>query len=378
MNSIREIKIISVIGARPQFIKAAALCRAVDAYNAEKRPRLRHILLHTGQHYDQNMSDLFFNELNIPRPEYNLGIGSAAHGMQTGRMLAMTENVLVKEKPDWVVVYGDTNSTLAGALAAAKMHIPVAHVEGGLRSFNRRMPEEINRVLTDHVSSLIFCPTETAVKNLAAEGITSGVKLVGDIMYDCSMYYFGKALPRESKILGELNLDRKSYYLATVHRPENTDNPESLKNIFEAFNAISSSDCPVVFPLHPRTRDKISEIDFDIAKEVLIVPPVSYMEMIILERSARIILTDSGGVQKESYFFKVPCVTLRQETEWIETLSHGANILSGADSKKITEAVEAFNNNPQVQFDDGLYGSGNASLLILNNMLERTGKTKLE
>ncbi|MHB0856569.1 MAG: non-hydrolyzing UDP-N-acetylglucosamine 2-epimerase [Anaerolineae bacterium] len=320
--------LLTIVGARPQFIKAAAVSRAIREHNALRPEHQMHeILVHTGQHYDENMSQIFFDELDIPRPDYNLGVGSLPHGAQTGRMLEAIEEILLKEQPDWVLVYGDTNSTLAGALAAAKLHIPVAHVEAGLRSFNRRMPEELNRVLTDHVSSLLFCPTQSAVSNLAAEGITQGVELVGDVMYDCALFYADKVKGLEAGILHKHALVTKSYYLATVHRAENTDDPKKLGTIVDAFDELSTPECPVVIPLHPRTRTKMAQYDLCFGAQVRVLDPVSYLEMVALERNAKVILTDSGGVQKEAYFHGVPCVTLREETEWVETVNLGWNAL---------------------------------------------------
>ena len=341
----RSIKLVTVVGARPQFIKASAVSRAIVANN-EKYPdsALEEKIIHTGQHYDENMSKVFFDELEIPHPDFNLGVGSGSHGEQTGKMLRKIEQVLVREKPGCVLVYGDTNSTIAGALAAAKLHIPVAHVEAGLRSFNRRMPEEINRVLADHVSDLLFCPTEAAVNNLANEGISDGVYQVGDVMYDSILFYAKKAKAIEEKILGGLKVRPKSYYLATVHRADNTDNGDHIRNIFEDFTAISTSECPTLFPLHPRTKKKIAEIGLTPSKDVQIIGPVSYLEMLAIESNARAILTDSGGVQKEAYWFNVPCITLRDETEWVETVESGWNVLVGVERTRIVEAVQMVSN----------------------------------
>lgn len=326
------MKILSVVGARPQFIKAAPVSRRLREEHQE-------ILVHTGQHYDYTMSKVFFEELGIPEPDYNLGVGSASHGKQTGEMLGRIEEVLLAEAPDLVLVYGDTNSTLAGALAAAKLHIPLAHVEAGLRSFNRRMPEEHNRVLTDHCSDLLFCPTQTAVDNLTREGITQGVHLVGDTMYD-AVLQFAEIAHQRSTILPDLKLKPKGYLLATVHRPYNTDNPENLCNILSAFQEL---DEPVIFPVHPRTRKKIAELGmFSLPPgtgNLRLVDPVGYLDMLMLEQQARLIMTDSGGMQKEAYFFGVPCVTLRPETEWVETVQAGWNVIVHADHKKIVDVV---------------------------------------
>ncbi|MHB1295974.1 MAG: non-hydrolyzing UDP-N-acetylglucosamine 2-epimerase [Anaerolineae bacterium] len=333
--------LLTIVGARPQFIKAAAVSRAIREYNAGQPDLpIREVLVHTGQHYDENMSQVFFDELDIPRPDYNLGVGSLPHGAQTGRMLEAIEEILSREQPDWVLVYGDTNSTLAGALAAAKLHIPVAHVEAGLRSFNRRMPEEVNRILTDHISDLLFCPTQTSVDNLTAEGITQGVELVGDVMYDCALYYADKVKGLEADILRKHSLVRGSYYLATVHRAENTDDASKLGTIVQAFNELSTPEYPVVIPLHPRTRAKMEQCGLHFETQVCVLDPVSYLEMVALERNAKVIITDSGGVQKEAYFHGVPCVTLREETEWVETVDSGWNYLAAIKASAISSLAQ--------------------------------------
>ena len=358
------MKIISVVGARPQFIKAAPVSR-------ELRKEHKEILVHTGQHYDYFMSAVFFDELGIPKPDYNLGVGSASHGRQTGEMLIRIEEVLLKERPDWVLVYGDTNSTLAGALAAAKpsfgklrTSIPVAHVEAGLRSFNREMPEEINRVLTDHVSDLLFCPTETAVRNLAREGITERVHNVGDVMYDAVLHNIGIAEQR-SHILERLGIEPKAYLLATVHRPQNTDRAENLRSILSAFNAL---DEVIVLPAHPRTSEAIGRLGYPLRSHVKLIKPVSYLDMLVLEKHARLILTDSGGVQKEAYFFGVPCVTLRPETEWVETVEAGWNVVVGSERSLI---VQKALNMQAPQAERGAFGDGRASNQIVH-VLEKT------
>jgi UDP-N-acetylglucosamine 2-epimerase len=309
------------------------------------------VLIHTGQHYDHNMSALFFKELNIPEPDSNLGVGSGSHGWQTGQMLIRIEESLLKERPDWVLVYGDTNSTLAGALAAVKLHIPVAHVEAGLRSFNRQMPEEHNRVLSDHASDLLFCPTRTAVDNLAAEGLTQGVHLTGDVMYDAVLYNSDLAESR-SDVLARLGLDSEEYLLATVHRPSNTDNAQALLGILKAFGDLGEA---VVFPAHPRTRAALDRYGVQSPSNVRLIDAVGYFDMLVLEKNARLILTDSGGVQKEAYFFAVPCATLREETEWTETVVAGWNRLVGSDPEKIVEAVRdlAPSGEPAALFGDG-------------------------
>jgi UDP-N-acetylglucosamine 2-epimerase len=322
------MKIISVVGARPQFVKLSALSR-------ELRKSHREIVLHTGQHYDYELSRVFFSQLSLPKPDYHLGIGSAEHGDQTGRMLKGIEEVLLFERPDLVIVYGDTNSTLAGALAAVKQKIPVAHVEAGLRSFVKSMPEEINRVLTDHVSSLLFCPTSTSVKNLKKEGITKGVHLVGDVMYDSLEENLAVAEKR-SKIMRKLNLTHKDFYLVTVHRAENTDIKENLKKLCRV---LANLDRKTVFPVHPRTRKKLSEFKLLkrllSLKHLLLIDPVSYLDMLMLEKNAKYVLTDSGGVQKEAFFLGTPCLTLREETEWVETLGGKLNQLVGLNQSKV-------------------------------------------
>jgi UDP-GlcNAc3NAcA epimerase len=319
------LKVVSVVGARPQFIKAAPVGRALRARG------LTEVLVHTGQHYDHNMSALFFQELDIPEPHFNLGVGSGLHGWQTGQMLTRIEEVLLEERPDWVLVYGDTNSTLAGALAAVKLHVPVAHVEAGLRSFNRGMPEEHNRVLTDHAADLLFCPTQTAVDHLAAEGVTRGVHLTGDVMYDAVLYNSDLAEAR-SDVLGRLDLAPENYMLATVHRPQNTDDPGALSAILVALGELERT---VVLPAHPRMQAALERYGFEAPDNVRLINAVGYLDMLVLEKHARLILTDSGGVQKEAYFFAVPCVTLREETEWVETVAAGWNVLVGADPARI-------------------------------------------
>lgn len=324
------MKILTVLGARPQFIKAAPVSRALRESHTE-------IIVHTGQHYDANMSDIFFEELHIPKPDYHLGVGSGNHGKQTGQMLADIETILLDEKPDYLLVYGDTNSTLAGSLAAAKLHVPVIHIEAGLRSFNKRMPEEINRIMTDHVSEFLFCPTDTAVKNLHDENITKNVINVGDVMYD-AVEYNRKLAADKSKILQKHDLKSKEFLLITVHRAENTDNLENITNILKAFSEIEDQK---VWPIHPRTKHKLESMGFDLASipNLLVIEPVGYLDMLTLENHAKKILTDSGGVQKEAYFMQVPCVTLREQTEWVETLESEANILVGTDVEAILEAT---------------------------------------
>lgn len=351
------MKIVTVIGARPQFIKAAAVSRVIrDRYAGQ----IEEILVHTGQHYDENMSQVFFDELDIPRPRYNLEISGGNHGAMTGRMLEAVENVLLQERPDWVLVYGDTNSTLAGALAAAKLHMPVAHVEAGLRSFNMRMPEEINRILADWVSSMLFCPTETAVANLRAEGITNGVHNIGDVMYDIALFYRDQAR-RQSKCLQKLGLAEGGFVLATCHRAENTDNLERLKGIVTALGRIAAR-LPVVLPLHPRTRKLLIDHDlYGMLGSVKVTEPLPFLDMVALEQAANVILTDSGGVQKEAFFYGVPCITMRDETEWVETVGTGANRLVGASASAILAAFDDAMNKTRTAIHDKPYGDGDAA-----------------
>ncbi len=326
------MKVVSIIGARPQFIKCAPVSR-------ELRQVAQEVLVHTGQHYDDSMSGVFFRELGIPDPDYHLGVGSGGHGQQTGEMLKKIEEILLKEEPELVLVYGDTNSTLAGALAAAKLHIPVAHVEAGLRSFNRRMPEEINRVMTDHLSDLLLCPTETAVENLRREGVTTGVHLVGDVMYDALLDSVERA-QQTSTILKRLGVEPRRYLLATVHRAENTDQLSKLEGIMAAFRTLAESGQKIVFPVHPRTRKQLGKLSLGSPGQLLMIDPVSYLDMVLLEAMARLIATDSGGIQKEAYWLRVPCMTLREETEWIETVDSGWNRLVGTLPNQIVTAAQ--------------------------------------
>jgi UDP-GlcNAc3NAcA epimerase len=359
------MKIVTIVGARPQFIKAAVVSRVLRSVS-----KAREILVHTGQHYDEKMSDIFFKELEIQRPDYHLGVGSGFHGAQTGRMLEAVEQVLLEEKPDWVLVYGDTNSTLAGALAAVKLHISVAHVEAGLRSFNRRMPEEINRVLTDHASDLLFAPTQAAVENLCREGIPEErIHLVGDVMYDAALYY-GEKARRESRVLERLGLRPESYILVTIHRAENTDDPLRLRAIVEGLCEVGKS-VPVVFPVHPRTRKALERHRlFDEAVAYLrLIDPVGYLDMVMLEQNARLIATDSGGVQKEAFFYRVPCVTLRGETEWVELVELGWNRLvyphsANAVANGITEGLASPGGMEREP-----YGNGRSGELIVQRLL---------
>jgi len=366
--------VVTIVGARPQFIKSAAIRRAIQRLN-KKEKRIREILVHTGQHYDYLMDRVFFEELELPKPDYHLGVGSGSHGRQTGIMLERIEAVLKKEKPMVVMVYGDTNSTLAGALAAAKLNIPIAHVEAGLRSYNHAMPEEINRVLTDHLSTFLFCPTSQAVENVAKEGIRPGqgkiVKNVGDVMYD-SILYYSKIAEKKSTILHGLNLVNPQYYLATLHRAENTDDPKVLKSILKALNEIGR-DTSVILPLHPRTKKVIkAHPPFSKFKNIKFIEPVSYLDMLRLEKNAKAILTDSGGVQKEAYWLKVPCFTLRDETEWVETVKSGWNELVGTGTKGIVERVSHLRMKKSSGKKMGIFGDGKASEKIIQILYTAT------
>ena len=327
---------------------------------------INEVLLHTGQHYDYNMSDVFFEELNLPKPDFYLGIGSGSHGEQTGKMLIEIEKVLVSEKPDGVIVYGDTNTTLAGALAAAKLHIPVAHVEAGLRSFNKRMPEEINRVLTDHISDFLFAPTKTAVENLHNEGIEVGVYWVGDVMFDIALRVVETV--DDGVVLEKFGLTPRDYILVTIHRAENTDELENLSGIVDALNEISN-DHTVFFPIHPRTKKAMERFGVAFSEKVKVVPPISYKEVLILEKNALVIITDSGGVQREAYFFKVPCVIPRNETEWVELVDSGWHRLSGQESERIVSDLKAVLNSDGLKWDN-FFGDGDASVKIAKILKE--------
>ncbi len=366
------MKLLTVVGARPQFIKAAVVSRAIKESNHSSSPEIEEFIVHTGQHYDHNMSAVFFDELQIPKPDVNLEIGSLSHGRQTGEMMIRLEELFLQQKPDLILVYGDTNSTLAGSLTAAKLHIPIAHVEAGLRSFNRRMPEEINRIITDQLSELLFCPTREAVENLGREGIPdprigSGVFQSGDVMCDAAQYYGNIA---DDSWLEENQLKGGSYILATIHRAESTDEQATLTGLIEALKAISNSHLPVIWPVHPRTRKKIAELGLDEkikeAPALKIVEPLSYLQMVCAEKNSRLILTDSGGVQKEAYFHGVLCVTMRTETEWVELVESGWNLIAGLDEKTIVKSVETM-----LQKDIGglvrenFYGDGRAGEKIV-------------
>ena len=356
------MKILTVVGARPQFVKAAMVSKAIVDYNASASgERIEELILHTGQHYDENMSEIFFSQMGIPKPTIMLNCGGGTHGEMTGKMLIEIEQALLAHKPNKVLVYGDTDSTLAGALAAAKLHVPVVHVEAGLRSFNKAMPEELNRICTDHVSDLLLCPTQEAIAQLKKEGIVNGVHHVGDVMYDAAVT-FGRIADDSSAILRELALADKGYLLVTCHRAENTDDPQRLTAIFEALKSLSTVDSPVVLPLHPRTRTRLAAQG--ITPESLglkILPPISFLDMVALEKHALAILTDSGGVQKEAYFHSVPCVTLRNETEWVETVSAGWNTLVGANTEKIVAAVDVIKSGSAAKTAISDYGNGHAA-----------------
>lgn len=376
------MKICNVIGARPQIIKAAALSRVInESFNDE----IEDIIIHTGQHYDSNMSGVFFNEMEIPLPNENLGIGSASHSVQTAKMLEKIEQVFIKYNPDVVVLYGDTNSTLAASISAIKMNIPVAHIEAGLRSFNKKMPEEINRIVCDHSSTLLFSPTITGLRNLQNEGFhldslppyssdNPAVFLSGDIMYDNSLFYRDKAF-RLSNIIEKLKLDDKKFVLSTIHRNTNTDEPDRLKEILEKLNAIATqTNYSVVFPIHPRTKKLIKEFNLAaLLKNIIVIEPLSFFDMIVMENTASLILTDSGGVQKEAYFYHKPCIIMRQETEWIEILQACTGALEPQNIDEFISLVNKFINNPPNFFPD-YFGNGHTAqyickkLLLFNNL----------
>jgi UDP-N-acetylglucosamine 2-epimerase len=352
------MKILTVIGARPQFIKAAPVQAAFQRHGG-----IEHVLVHTGQHYDYEMSKVFFEELGLPEPDHHLEVGSGTHAVQTGRVMERLEPILEKERPRWVLVYGDTNSTLAGALTAAKLHLPVAHVEAGLRSFNKAMPEEINRILADHVATLLLCPTAAAVANLEREGFHDArtVRNVGDVMYDAALLA-SQIAENKSDVLTRLGLQPQSYRLATIHRAENTDDPNPLREILTGLGRLPA---PVILPMHPRTTDRLRKFGLQPPANVRVIPPVGYFDMLLLEKSAALILTDSGGVQKEAYFFRVPCVTMRRETEWVETVATGWNTLTGADADRIAAAAAAARPG---QNGASPYGDGHAADRIVADL----------
>ena len=361
------IKIAAIVGARPQFIKAAAVSRVIRTDYAD---RITEVLVHTGQHYDDNMSRVFFEELDIPHPDYDLGVSGGRHGAMTGRMLEGIENVLLAEQPDIVLVYGDTNSTLAGALAAVKLQVPVAHVEAGLRSFNLRMPEEVNRILTDRVSSMLFCPTATAVDNLKAEGISTGVHQVGDVMYDVAQIFRDRARQR-SDVLDRFGMQAGEYALATCHRAENTDDPNRLREICLGLADVATM-LPVVFPVHPRTRTAIQKHRLQsYLTRVTMVEPLAFLDMLSLQQTSKVILTDSGGMQKEAFFCGVPCITMRDETEWVETVAAGRNRLAGASREGILSAYHTLGDHG-VEGAENPFGDGFASNRIVSILSARS------
>lgn len=370
------LKILTVVGARPQFVKASVVSRAITTHNRDANGRqIREIIVHTGQHFDERMSEIFFREMGIPEPDFNLGIGGMSHGAMTGRMIEAIEEVLLKETPDLLLVYGDTNSTLAGAVAATKLKIPVAHVEAGLRSFNRAMPEEINRVLTDHAADILFAPTEVAVANLRREGIPSDrICRTGDVMFDAALYFAGIA-EKESNILELLDVPAGSYALATIHRAENTDTPDRLRAILDGLAEVAR-DLHIVLPLHPRTRATLSRLGWEhpSVERFHLIEPIGYLDMIMLEKNARLIATDSGGVQKEAYFFRVPCVTLRDETEWVELVEEGVNQLCvPTDGDAVAHAIRtAISRGFPPGAREGLYGNGDAAGAIVERLLNRS------
>lgn len=355
------MRICSIVGARPQFVKLAVICRAIA--RRDPAEQWSHRIIHTGQHYDAEMSSVFFEELTIPAPDYDLDVGSGSHGVQTGEMLKRLEPVLLAEEPDWILLYGDTNSTLAGALVAAKAGFSIAHIEAGLRSRRRAMPEEINRIVADHLSDLLFCPTALALENLCAEGLQSRSVVVGDVMYDACLDFRQVAEKRGGPLADAWRSGE--FALATVHRAENTDDLERLRGIVNALECIARATCPVVWPLHPRTKKRLTEMGW-IARNVAMIHPVSYFEMLLLEGRARFILTDSGGVQKEAYFFGTPCITLRDETEWMETLENNCNVLVGADEEKIVAAAGKVS---QAGPWSAAYGDGNSGNAILDSLV---------
>ncbi|MCK4558742.1 MAG: UDP-N-acetylglucosamine 2-epimerase (non-hydrolyzing) [Calditrichia bacterium] len=348
------MKIISIVGARPQFIKAAVIHRALKKYK-----EVNSLIIHTGQHYDEKMSCIFFEELNIPKPDYNLEVGSGSHGLQTGLILQRLEKVLIKEKPDWCIVYGDTNSTIAGALAATKIHIPTAHVEAGLRSYNKRMPEEINRISTDHISSLLFAPTKTAVNILQQEGLSSRTVFSGDVMYD-SILFYTLILKNNENAYEKID---QPFYLATIHRQENTDNKKKLSDIFKALSKLQKR---IILPLHPRTKKYLKSYNIDVAANIQIINPTSYLHTIHLLSHCEKVLTDSGGLQKEAYFLKKPCISLREETEWVETLNGNWNQLAGSNINKIIQYTGDYKLSEQ----EKAFGNGKAGKIIVKTMLK--------
>jgi UDP-GlcNAc3NAcA epimerase len=368
MNHI--LKIITVVGARPQFIKAAVVSRAIAGHNRlNPQSQIKELILHTGQHYDEEMSDVFFREMEIPKPDFQFALNRLSHGAMTGRMLEHIEKVLLDEKPDYVLVYGDTNSTLAGALAAAKCGIPIVHVEAGLRSYNMNMPEEINRILTDRVSSILCCPTFQSIENLKKEGFEhfqSDIVMTGDVMYDAALYYSDLSEKKQVSIGNQLNLP-ENYLLATIHRAENTDDFDALSGIVEALNTIHRH-TPVVITLHPRTKAAIDRFELNV--ECIVLPPLGYLDMIHCIKHSNMIITDSGGLQKEAYFFQKPCITLRSETEWVELVENGYNMLSGTKPETILSAFKEMNTR-EFRWANQLYGDGHAGDNIVYLLLSK-------
>ena len=377
---MRKIKIITIVGARPQILKAAAFSRAISEVYSQN---FNEIIVHTGQHYDNNMSQVFFSSLNIPKPRYNLNVGSGSHAYQTAKIIEGVENIILCEKPDYMLVYGDTNSTLAASIAAAKLNLPIIHIEAGLRSFNKTMPEEINRILCDHVSSLLFCPTTTAYNNLLNEGFKNkknryninrpGIFMVGDLMFDNSKY-FAKISKNKSKIIDHLNLKDKFFGLVTIHRDHNTDNISNLESILTALiEVISRNNMELIFPIHPRTKKSFQKIDTGLKnkieneKRIKIIEPVDFFDIIELEKNCKIVFTDSGGLQKESYFFGKPCIVFREETEWVEIIKAGAGALVGASTTKILEKTDYLLKKniayPQI------FGDGNTAIKICEHII---------
>jgi UDP-GlcNAc3NAcA epimerase len=361
------MKILTILGARPQFVKAAVVSRAITRYN-ESGGAIREKIVHTGQHFDDNMSKVFFDEMQIPAPAHRLDIGGMGHGAMTGKMLVGIEQILMDEKPDWVLVYGDTNSTLAGALAACKLNIPVAHVEAGLRSFNRAMPEEINRILADRIARLLLCPTKTAVNNLIDEGMAppaQSIVLAGDVMYDASRFYASLA-PESPATLQGTGFDK--YILCTLHRAENTDSPVRLKALINALDRIAG-EIPVIIPLHPRTKKRLEEVDESLPSNVHAIDPVGYLEMLSLLQGCSAVMTDSGGLQKEAYFFRKNCVTMREETEWVELLEAGCSTLVGADEEAVFQGYRAAIDTPFMA-SEGIYGDGSAGDKVVSSLIK--------
>jgi UDP-GlcNAc3NAcA epimerase len=382
---MKKLKVLNIVGARPQIIKASAISRAIAGRFSDQ---VDEVIVHTGQHYDRELSEIFFDELEIRMPDYNLQVGSGRHGRQTGLIMERLEEVILNEKPDCVIIYGDTNSTLAAALAASKQHYPVVHIEAGMRSFNKTMPEELNRIMADHASTLLFAPTNTAFKNLMAEGFrpenvapydinNPRIFLTGDIMFDNNLFYADLAERKKQVFLSKIGLEEDQYVLVTIHRDMNTDDPERLTSIFSTLKELAEeNNMAMVMPLHPRTmialRNKTPELYNSLSENTLIsvIRPVSFLEMILLEKKALMIITDSGGVQKESHFFSKPCIVVRKETEWIELVKNGTVRLADADPVKIRDSWDYFINNKESLKYPGFYGDGKAAVAILKEITE--------